>query len=142
MSRSYGDLAAESVGVFAEPEITETVLGAEDRFLIFASDGVWEFITSQEACDLVAPFLEDDPQARTAHSKHKQQQSVMVARSLGVPPGTGFDSSTSSDLASDLFPFPPTCFYFLPGRPRATRSWTRACGGGTSRRTWSTTPRA
>ena len=64
MSRSYGDLAAESVGVFAEPEITETVLGAEDRFLIFASDGVWEFITSQEACDLVAPFLEDDPQAR------------------------------------------------------------------------------
>ena len=27
-----------------------------DSFVIVASDGVWEFITSQEACDLVAQY--------------------------------------------------------------------------------------
>lgn len=53
MSRSYGDAAAESVGVFAEPELSEVYLGANDRFVIWASDGVWEFISSQEAVDIV-----------------------------------------------------------------------------------------
>jgi serine/threonine protein phosphatase PrpC len=54
MSRSFGDLAAESVGVHAIPEIKETFLGLGCKFLIFASDGVWEFISSQEAVDIVS----------------------------------------------------------------------------------------
>jgi serine/threonine protein phosphatase PrpC len=59
MSRSFGDLAAESVGVNAVPEITETFLGTGARFLIFASDGVWEFISSQEAVDIVGKCHND-----------------------------------------------------------------------------------
>ena len=35
-------------------EIQETVLGMGCKFLIFASDGVWEFISSQEAVDIGA----------------------------------------------------------------------------------------
>lgn len=54
MSRSFGDLAAESVGVFAQPEVTRTVIEPEDRFIIIASDGIWEFITSQEAVEIVS----------------------------------------------------------------------------------------
>ena len=42
MSRSFGDAAAESVGVFAEPELSEVTLGANDRLIIWATDGVWE----------------------------------------------------------------------------------------------------
>jgi serine/threonine protein phosphatase PrpC len=53
MSRSFGDSAAESVGVFAQPELAEVVLGKRDRFILWASDGVWEFISSQEAVELV-----------------------------------------------------------------------------------------
>lgn len=48
MSRSFGDEVAASVGVIAEPEITEWSFKPEDKFMILASDGVWEFISSDE----------------------------------------------------------------------------------------------
>jgi serine/threonine protein phosphatase PrpC len=64
MSRSFGDLAAESVGVHAEPEIKELVLTTAHRLMIMASDGIWEFIDSQEAVDIIAPFVDKaDPHA-------------------------------------------------------------------------------
>jgi serine/threonine protein phosphatase PrpC len=61
MSRSFGDLAAESVGVYAEPELSEVILGHMDRFVIWASDGVWEFISSQEAVDIVQEYYDKGP---------------------------------------------------------------------------------
>jgi serine/threonine protein phosphatase PrpC len=48
MSRSFGDEVAASVGVIAEPEIIEYTLKEEDKFFILASDGIWEFISSNE----------------------------------------------------------------------------------------------
>jgi serine/threonine protein phosphatase PrpC len=54
MTRSFGDQVAASVGVNAVPEVYHRVLGEGDRFLILASDGVWEFITNEEAVDMVA----------------------------------------------------------------------------------------
>lgn len=54
VSRSFGDLAAESVGVWATPECIRATLTKEMPFLILASDGVWEFLSSQEAVDIVA----------------------------------------------------------------------------------------
>lgn len=48
MTRSFGDEVASSVGVNALPEITEWKLTPEDKFIILASDGVWEFIESEE----------------------------------------------------------------------------------------------
>ena len=54
MSRSIGDHILKDVGVIAEPEVTNHQLEADkDEFMILASDGVWEFITSQEAVDIV-----------------------------------------------------------------------------------------
>ncbi len=53
MARSIGDYAVKSIGVIAEPEITEYDIAPEDRFIILASDGVWEFLSSQEAVDIV-----------------------------------------------------------------------------------------
>lgn len=46
MSRSFGDQAAAEVGVNAIPEITEMNLIEADKFMILASDGVWEFISN------------------------------------------------------------------------------------------------
>jgi serine/threonine protein phosphatase PrpC len=48
MTRSFGDEVAASVGVLAEPEISESFLSKEDKFLVLASDGIWEFIESEE----------------------------------------------------------------------------------------------
>jgi len=53
MSRSIGDHAVKDVGVMAEPVVTSHEIQEEDDFLILASDGVWEFISSEEAVDIV-----------------------------------------------------------------------------------------
>mmetsp|Transcript_24374 Transcript_24374/g.62871 ORF Transcript_24374/g.62871 Transcript_24374/m.62871 type:complete len:80 (+) Transcript_24374:964-1203(+) len=57
MSRSIGDHVATPIGVVADPELTSHELTPSDEFLILASDGVWEFIDSQTAIDIVAPVL-------------------------------------------------------------------------------------
>lgn len=59
MSRSIGDHAVKNVGVIAEPEVKVFELEEKDQFLVMASDGVWEFINSQEAVEIVHSCLED-----------------------------------------------------------------------------------
>ena len=59
MARSIGDQIGAEVGVTCQPDVAFYDLdvgrpGAEDKVLIVASDGVWEFIKSQEAVELVA----------------------------------------------------------------------------------------
>ena len=51
MSRSFGDQIASQVGVISEPgkylikeEIMEFNFTKNDRFIVLASDGIWEFI--------------------------------------------------------------------------------------------------
>lgn len=58
-TRSIGDHVAESIGVTAEPELLVKEMTREDKFVIVASDGVWEFLTNQSVTDMVLKF--DDP---------------------------------------------------------------------------------
>lgn len=46
-SRAFGDKMAVEVGVTHKPDVTVHTLTAQDRYLIVASDGVWELISSQ-----------------------------------------------------------------------------------------------
>ena len=61
MSRSIGDYAVKTVGVIPEPEIFTYDVQVDYRFMILASDGVWEFISSQEAVDIVLDELRKEP---------------------------------------------------------------------------------
>lgn len=47
MSRSLGDQVAHMVGVWHYPDITTLDITKDDLYLIIASDGIWEFISSQ-----------------------------------------------------------------------------------------------
>jgi serine/threonine protein phosphatase PrpC len=58
MSRSIGDKAAEKVGVCPIPEIREYRLTPADKFILLASDGIWEFLTSHLAVKLAASSWE------------------------------------------------------------------------------------
>ena len=58
MTRSFGDRVAATVGVMSEPEIKEFDFCEEDRFMIIASDGIWEFISSQECVNIINEFYE------------------------------------------------------------------------------------
>ena len=56
MSRSFGDEVAASVGTISEPEIMEFEMCQDDKFIIVASDGIWEFISSQECVQFISEF--------------------------------------------------------------------------------------
>ena len=59
MSRSFGDEVAHLVGVITIPEITEYYFCKEDKFIILGSDGLWEFINSEECVQIVKDFYLD-----------------------------------------------------------------------------------
>jgi serine/threonine protein phosphatase PrpC len=58
MTRSFGDRVAATVGVMSEPEIKEFDFDENDKFMIIASDGIWEFISSQECVDIIKNFYD------------------------------------------------------------------------------------
>ena len=60
-TRSIGDNLGERVGVIADPELTKKELKEHDKFVCICSDGVWEFLTNQAVCNMVA--LHEDPLA-------------------------------------------------------------------------------
>ncbi len=47
MSRAFGDALAASVGVTDEPDLVDVALGPADRYLLLASDGVFEFMEAR-----------------------------------------------------------------------------------------------
>lgn len=53
MSRSIGDEVSQTVGVISVPEIVQHEILENDIFAVWASDGVWEFISSEEAIKIV-----------------------------------------------------------------------------------------
>jgi len=55
-TRSLGDSVAESLGVYAVPECANRELTPNDKFVVIASDGVWEFITSQNVIEMVTHY--------------------------------------------------------------------------------------
>ena len=58
MTRSFGDEVAGRVGVIAEPEILELDLCKDDKLIVLASDGVWEFLSNEDVASIVMPFFE------------------------------------------------------------------------------------
>eukprot|EP00929_Paragymnodinium_shiwhaense_P070028 TRINITY_DN3540_c0_g2_i2.p1 TRINITY_DN3540_c0_g2~~TRINITY_DN3540_c0_g2_i2.p1 ORF type:complete len:389 (+),score=86.71 TRINITY_DN3540_c0_g2_i2:123-1289(+) len=57
MSRCLGDLVGhQQCGVTCEPELLERTIGDEDNILLLCSDGVWEFISPQEAVKFVNKY--------------------------------------------------------------------------------------
>ena len=59
MSRSFGDSEGESLGIIAEPEVKEYLIKKEDKALIIASDGLWEYTTNEEVVDIVKKMWEE-----------------------------------------------------------------------------------
>ncbi|KAM7259538.1 hypothetical protein ACFE04_015279 [Oxalis oulophora] len=55
-TRSLGDSVAETIGVVANPEIVVLELNQDHPFFVLASDGVFEFLSSQTVVDMVAKY--------------------------------------------------------------------------------------
>lgn len=66
MTRSFGDEIAHTVGVSPNPEIKIRNFTGNERFLIIASDGIWEFIDSEECVHIIKNFYEDNKNIKDA----------------------------------------------------------------------------
>ncbi len=62
MSRSIGDLIASTLGVVPEPKFIEEKVDKDTKFIVVASDGVWEFLDNKTVAEMVMPFYKkNDP---------------------------------------------------------------------------------
>ena len=60
MTRSFGDRVAAIAGTICVPEIKEYAFHEGDKFVVIASDGIWEFISSEECINIVGKFYENN----------------------------------------------------------------------------------
>ena len=60
MTRSFGDRVAAIAGTICVPEIKEYAFHEGDKFVIIASDGIWEFISSEECINIIGKFYENN----------------------------------------------------------------------------------
>ena len=62
MSRSIGDFIATTLGVVPVPKFLDEKIDSDTKFIVVASDGVWEFLDNQKVADIVMPFYKkNDP---------------------------------------------------------------------------------
>ena len=58
MSRSFGDEIAKKVGVISEPEVKIFPYKNDDKFIVIASDGLWEYVSNEEVLNIVGKYHE------------------------------------------------------------------------------------
>ena len=62
MSRSIGDFIASKLGVIPEPKFIEEKIDKDTKFIIVASDGIWEFLDNDTVKKITMPYYEkNDP---------------------------------------------------------------------------------
>ena len=53
MTRTLGDLHAKKIGLISKPEIDHLALKKRDKFIVCASDGIWDVMTSAEVVGFI-----------------------------------------------------------------------------------------
>jgi serine/threonine protein phosphatase PrpC len=122
MTRSVGDTVLSQYGVVPTPEVTVCELGPKDQFIVLASDGVWEFMSSGDVTAFVARMkAKGASPSKVANSlvaesvkKWKENEQVVddttaVVIYLGFPEKLGLGLEKPHQLLEngDLVPFSP-----------------------------------
>uniref|UniRef100_A0A6S8ZMK7 PPM-type phosphatase domain-containing protein n=5 Tax=Ditylum brightwellii TaxID=49249 RepID=A0A6S8ZMK7_9STRA len=92
MSRSLGDAVAHTAGVISDPEFTERELDpSSDKFIVVATDGLWEFVNNDETVDMTAKmkgpaeavdYLVKEANARWMHEEQVIDDTTIVVANL------------------------------------------------------------
>lgn len=56
VSRSIGDTEATKLGVLAEPDFNLKTIKSNMKYIVIASDGIWEFLNNKDVCEIIKPF--------------------------------------------------------------------------------------
>lgn len=82
LSRAVGDRFAKPI-VTSEPEImTFPVIDEEDEFVVLASDGLWDVMTSQEVVDYIHDVLDTELQNYSQLDKRKSMARIVANEAL------------------------------------------------------------
>lgn len=62
LSRSIGDLVATTLGVVPVPNFFEETIDCDTKFIVIASDGLWEFLSNKNVAEIVMFYYKkNDP---------------------------------------------------------------------------------
>ncbi|MCQ2819325.1 MAG: protein phosphatase 2C domain-containing protein [archaeon] len=59
MSRSIGDLVASQVGVTPDPEIFEYDLEEDNKYIVLATDGIWDYLPNEKVMEIGEEYYEE-----------------------------------------------------------------------------------
>ncbi|XP_030507831.2 probable protein phosphatase 2C 35 isoform X1 [Cannabis sativa] len=104
-TRSVGDSTAERIGVVADPEVSKVQLTPNHLFFIVASDGVFEFLSSQAVVNMAARYT--DPRDACAaiagesyklwleHESRTDDITIIIVHIKGLNSATGSADGSS-----------------------------------------------
>lgn len=83
LSRALGDFCLKDFGLISVPDVTQRIITSRDKFVILATDGVWDVISNQEAVQIVSSTADREKSAKMLVEfavgawKHKKQGFAM-----------------------------------------------------------------
>jgi len=99
MSRTLGDLEGKKIGLTSEPEIDHYDLKPGDKFIVIASDGVWDVMNSNEVVGYILQC--EDPNPAEALVKEARERWVANNKSKRLNKKSG-DLTASKKTIDDI----------------------------------------
>lgn len=65
MARAFGDFCLKEYGVISIPEFSHRIITEKDKFIVLASDGVWDVLSNEEVIEIVSSSPIRSTAART-----------------------------------------------------------------------------
>lgn len=69
-SRAFGGKDLKMYGLSAEPDISQFELAPDDKLVLIASDGLWDVLSAEQACDIALRARREDRSATKDIVKH------------------------------------------------------------------------
>ncbi|XP_042518279.1 uncharacterized protein LOC122092049 isoform X3 [Macadamia integrifolia] len=104
VSRAIGDVSFKSYGVIPAPEVTDwQPLTVDDSFLVVASDGIFDKLTTQDICDLLWDAHVESNEKSKSFSSCMHSLADCIAN-------IAFEKGSMDNMAAVVVPLRPTVF--------------------------------
>ncbi|KAI3690086.1 hypothetical protein L2E82_48061 [Cichorium intybus] len=103
LSRAFGDFFVKESGLISEPDVIERTITTRDRFVILATDGVWDVVSNEKAVEIVSSSEKDESSKRLveyAAGQWKRQRPGFCCDDISVV-CLFFHNTSSQQLESD-----------------------------------------
>ncbi|KAJ4968954.1 hypothetical protein NE237_015655 [Protea cynaroides] len=102
VSRAIGDVSFKSYGVIPAPEVTDwQPLSVDDSYLVVASDGIFEKLTTQDICDLLWDVESNEKSKFFSSGMHSLADCIV---------NFAFEKGSMDNMAAVVVPLRPTVF--------------------------------